>query len=439
MIQSYKLSFGKIKNKICSKLSKDLIYGMLVKGVIIISQLLIIPIYISELGQEVYGEWIMITVIPNYLILSDLGLTTTVSNQISYYNVLKNYGKMIGLFKSTNFLIIIIGLTILLFFVISLYYIDYHSLLNIYIIDREKVSLILLFFIINIVATLLLNFNLSYFRSIDKYYMNQKYVFVSYCIDLIITLIVLKTSKNLILIPVLFTFSKIFLLFVTIFKLSKYENYEYGFSKNIREVKKILPSSLSYSLYSIGFGLILQGNTFIVGKVLGTNSVVIFNTVRTLVNTMRSFMSIIYLPKMPKYNILLSSERISEAKVVFKKNLQQVIILTLLSGLFITLFYKTLLYYWIHKELVITKTFIFLMIFGAVLHTIWNAVSMVTLSINKTFQLLLFPAMGVVSILIQYFYLNTFGLELASFFLLIIDLIMLVTVFVKTNKIIKLY
>lgn len=54
------------------------VVGRLLK---VADQLLLVPFFLTHWGAEYYGEWLTLTIIPNVLLLSDLGIGTAISNK----------------------------------------------------------------------------------------------------------------------------------------------------------------------------------------------------------------------------------------------------------------------------------------------------------------------------------------------------------------------
>jgi len=416
---------------------KDILAGSLVKLSILLSQLLLVPIFLNTLGTNLYGEWLILTTIPNYLILSDLGLTVTATNVMCRQIVLGDFSGAKNLFRSTNTLILLIVSGI--FFAVALicYFYNVSNLLSLKIITEQEAENIILAFIINILFSLLLSFNLGYFKAINNYSTNQLFVSGQYFLDFIITIIILVFKLDILFIPLLLTLNRFLILIISYIKLSENHFYSYGFSKSIGTAKTIIPSSLNYTIYNLGFAFLLQGNTFIVGKLLGSQEVVIFTCIRTITNSIKSVMSVIYLPTLPKYTILITKKEYLSAYEKYKKTLTLVIIIASATSWIIYMNIELITTLWLHKTLNFENIFIITMLVSGVLQTVWNAGTMVPLSINRTRELIMFPLLSIVNLLIQYNFLVQFGLKSASISLLLLDLVMIVTVHRASKKILK--
>lgn len=418
-------------------LNRDLLYGVLVKIAIISTQFLLVPLFIKTVGVIHYGEWLIITTVPNYLMLSDMGLTMTVTNELAKLRYQGQIKQLHILLRSTNSFILMLG-TLLIFVTFGiLYLVDVQQKMGVKTFYAEELVFILMSFVISVVLTLLYNFNVEFFKALDKYYLNQKFIFYLYTADLVTTIIVLLFLKDLKFIPLCFIFNRCFLLFIVSFTLRKYQEYILGLHPDIKPTIKVLPSALSYSFYSIGFSLILQGNTLVVGKTLGASSVVIFNTIRTLLNSIRTFLSIIYLPTLPKYSKYINSKEFPSATKLYKKTILIVFCVAIaLSGVFYLM--KDLIFnLWVGKAFRVPELFFILMLIASTLHTVWNAKSMLPLSINKTKLLALFPILGAVGIGVQYIYLPVHGIIISSYTILVVDIVMFFLVSYQIRKILS--
>lgn len=64
---------------------------LLSNGLHIAVQLAMVPILLATWGSSVYGEWVILSTIPGYLALSDMGIITTAGNRIEFYCTKKQF------------------------------------------------------------------------------------------------------------------------------------------------------------------------------------------------------------------------------------------------------------------------------------------------------------------------------------------------------------
>jgi len=411
--------------------------GGLVKVSILLSQLFLIPIFIKYLGVEKYGEWLIVTSIPNYLMVSDLGLSQTVTNEICKYLVKKKISEQQNLLNSSFSFLAFIGLCLIILFVLQYLLIDIKSILQINSFEFNELNIILGVYLINVIVFLLLRLILGYFKAIGKFYKHEYYLSLIYFIDFIFILIILNLKGSLILIPTSMLVSRILIFIIVFNSLSKYQYFGLKLTSKFSLAKNLLPVSLKLSFFSMGYALLIQGFTILIGIILGSFSVVIYNTLRTLTNSLKSMLSILYLPVMPELTILISNIEIKKAFKRITNLTLNVSICTFIGCITLYFLHEFILETWLAKSIDVSNTFLVCLLISIFLQTIWNSLSMVPLSINDLNFLKYFPIIVFSVIVILYLFKNLVTLEIIGYFLILIDSLMLILVYQNVKFIFK--
>lgn len=403
----------------------------------LLSQLFLIPAFIFNLGVEHYGEWLILTTIPNYLLLSDLGLTLTVTNEICRLINLKEFSSQEKLFKATLSFLSAIGLFLIFAFLILSNFIDFRSLFNFRFLSNKDVFLILGGFMINIFSYLIFLITIGYFKSLNLFHKHEYFLALTLFLDFIATLIILNFNIELYFIPITMSTIRLVMIFIMNKQLKKFEFYKFGYSLDWSRAIKMLPVSLKLSFFQLGTAFFIQGSTFLVGMELGSARVVVFNTIRTLVNSLRSFINILYIPTMQEFTILITKNLKEQALVKLKKTLVLVFFVSLISSLGIYLFRDLIFELWFKNSFSYDIEFLVLMLCSIIIYNLWNAASMLPLSINKMDQLALYPILSLVVLIVQYFLLQITGLTGLALSFIFMDLIMLFIVLKLNYSILK--
>lgn len=400
--------------------------GFLVKASILVAQFFLIPVYISQLGFEKYGEWLILTAIPNYLLMSDLGLTQTVINEICKYITFNEFRRQNLLFKSTVSFLIVIGLVLIAIFFLVELIVNVNEVLGLSEIKHEESVLIIGMYIVNISFFLIFRLIIGYYKAMDKFFMHEYVLSITYGSDFIFTLLILIFGLPLYSIPLSMLIIRIVVFVLVNLDLRRYDFYKLSLTINFKPVKKILPVSIRLSLFTLGYAILLQGNTLVVGLVLGSATVVVFNTIRTLVNSIKAFVSIFYLPTMPEFSILMAKKMLLEVKTKLNRVLKKSVLITMVLCLFVYIFRDFIFTVWLKQELNYTNDFFVFMLMSIFIQTIWNSASMLPLSINSLNKLSLFPVICLSVLLFQFFTIEYTGLKGVGISLFVLDLIMVV-------------
>lgn len=411
----------------------DYLSGLSLKMVVLISQFAVVPIFISNLGIEKYGEWLILTTIPNYLMMSDLGLNQTVTNKLCEL-IKRNKQKLERIIFNTAFtFLIIISISLLMLFFLGTYFFKINELLNIKVLTERNCIWILGVYILNVCIFLIFRLIIGYFKVLNKFYMHEYMLAITYALDFIFVFLVLYNDYNLVLIPSLLLAIRLVLGVIVVFRLKKKSVLKLRLDFRFKYVLSLLPVSLKLSVFMLGFALLLQGTTLVVGSVLGASLVVVFNTLRTLVNSIRTFSSVLYLPTMPQFAFYMAEKKIAEVKGLLISVTKKVIIASFLFCLFIYFFKDIILRLWLKTEIIYSEMFFMFMLFSVFFHTIWNANSMLSLGVNYLDRLIYYPVIVLFYLGIVFLVIKEYGLISVSIGMFFLDLTMLYIVF-KSNK-----
>ncbi|MEP3837379.1 MAG: hypothetical protein ABJM36_07010 [Algibacter sp.] len=411
--------------------------GLVLKLCLVLSQLFLIPVFINDIGVDTYGEWLILTTIPNYLLLSDFGLTLTVTNEICRLINLNEYSSQEKLFKGTLSFLSIIGISLIFIFLIVSLFVDFSTLFKFVSLSKKDSFLILGGFMVNIFMFLIFRVTIGYFKALNLFHKHEYFLALTLFLDFVTTLILLKLKAPLFYIPFTMAVIRLVMLFVMNIILSKFKYYKFGFTLDWSKAVSMLPTSLKLSFFQLGSALFIQGSTFLVGMVLGPANVVIFNTIRTMVNSLKAFIGILYVPSMQEFTIMITKKLKDEALIKLKKLMLLVFSVSFIFCLVIFFLRDIIFELWLKNSFSYNTLFLGFMLCSVLIHNLWNAGSMVPMSINKMNELALYPVLGIGVLVVQYFILSKTGLAGLAAGFIIMDLIMLLLVLRLDYKIIK--
>lgn len=117
------LKLEKIKEIITITRIRNFVSAIFNNSVNIIIQLVMIPIFISTWGKNNYGEWLILTTIPAYLTVSDLGVNVTTTTEICSLVAQNKYEQAKSLYQSAfSFFTFLSIVFILLYLLITFFF-----------------------------------------------------------------------------------------------------------------------------------------------------------------------------------------------------------------------------------------------------------------------------------------------------------------------------
>lgn len=354
------------------------------RGSTLFLQLILVPITIKLLGKSNYGEWLMISTLPSYLLISDFGLNTTVTTSICSLIANNNYTKAISLYKSATTFILLVGLFIVILLYISTYHLHWNHILNLKVINKKQAEESLIYLTISTFISIIAGLLLGIYRAEGKYYLSEFFTGIFFMIDPIVFIISLFYKYSFVSISIFQIIWRLIFVSIFIFVIKKkYSWFDFKFTTNFKPVLDILPTSLYYLTFTLGYNLMLYGSIFIVGKFLGPVTLVIFNTSRTLANSLKSFSSTFYFSYLPKYTVLIAKHENVQAKFLFKKMIFNTFIISFILLLIYQSTSNILMFFWTNNNIKIEEPFFSILLLSVFFGTLGNASYVVLNATNE--------------------------------------------------------
>lgn len=406
--------------------------GAINRVITILSQVILVPLFISTRGKEYYGEWLILSTLPAYLSASDFGINVTVTNAICASVANNNRTEALKLYHGSNNAFIKLTIIGLFLYIISCIIFDWSTIMHTKISTEWEVESSLLFLITSVFCTFFLGSTLSVFRAEGRYDKYQNILTILQVIDVISITINLLLSGTIFSISLSGFIIRFIFLWILVINTKKTYNWFYmGFTNNLDVIVPLLPTSIYYMITTMAQGLVLQGTSYLIGSKLGSIELVVFNTVRTLLNSTKSFVSVFYYSFLPSFTVLFARSNYNEAK---KKYWQMIGGSILLSSVFTIIFYffgNSIIMFWTTSKISIEKSVFFILLISSYLNTLWNASYSVLNSANCNKQVgLAYLLVCICSIIPMFF---TYNLITFGYIILLNDLIMLILTFIFTN------
>lgn len=123
-----KLALGGDSRSITAK--RNILESFVVKGISIVTQLLMVPLTLNYVSSEIYGIWLTISSVFMLLSFFDVGLSLGLKNKLAEALALGEIKKGKALVSTTYFLMVVIFIPLAVIMEIIIPYIDWASLLN---------------------------------------------------------------------------------------------------------------------------------------------------------------------------------------------------------------------------------------------------------------------------------------------------------------------
>ena len=349
----------------------------------IVEQLLLVPFFLSIWGTAYYGEWLTLSIIPSVLAFSDLGFGTAVSNHF----VLKySSGDLKGSAHIYKTGLLVISLTVLLGLLLSgvIILVAWQTdMLNKTEIPPSDMLLSLVF----LMGSRLVSFYSQLFEGFYRAKHKASVAFNLYTLEgfgrigvgiasLLAGCTIVGYSLGQFLVAIIFNIAFAILATRNIPDLPQ---GEYRKDIAIYTLKK----GFGYMLTPIWQSIYMQGATFVVRIVLGPVAVTLFNTVRTVCQSIKSVFAIVNGSIYPEIQISYGKGDMETVKKIYIFSMQFITIISCIGLLFLIIFGPTIYKWWTNNTLEVSNTIFYIFLLGIPLNAIWWTSGTIFRAINK--------------------------------------------------------
>jgi len=409
------------------------------QGLNIVVQLFSIPLYLSAWGTHLYGEWLLLTTIPAYLIMSDMGLTSVAGNNMTMQVGSTDRSTALATFQSTwLFLSLISFLLIIIVLIISS--LPMAIWLNLTLLGQENANMILL--LLSIVVCFQLQEGLlnAGYRS-DGYYALSVWISNgSRLVEFLIIALILVGGYGPTAIAAIMVLVRAVTFIVSRYILKRRLPWIFYGVKAARLsiIQSMALPSIAFMAFPLGNAIKNQGMLSIVGVALGATYVVDFSTMRTVLNSTQQLMGLINSAVWPEISRAYGAGNIELTKILHRISCKISLGFAIFSVFLLALYGDVIIRLWTNGQVELDPTFFNLMLLVMITTSLWFTSSVVLAATNYHQQMaLVYLLSTVVSICIAWIMINMTGLSGIPIGLLITEVAMSIYVIKHSMKLVN--
>ena len=390
--------------------------------------LFLIPFYINNLGNELYSDWIILYTLPAIFELTNFGINQAVNNTFSIsYNQKEEMSEKIithGLYFTFS-----IGLIISSLILLSWEWLGLFEFLNIVSVNQDDSKLIVYFLTLKVFLDMIRGILSSYLFSNNLNHFTIYINTIQYVLESLIIISLLLTGKTLVLISSLLLIpSLISCLGLLIINTKKFKYY-FDLNFDFKYIKILLKPSYSFSLLSISEYILNQGFLIVLKKYYLSESLIIFNSAKTLTNYIKQIQALISTSVFPVFNVYYGKNKLKELLSLYFKSRNITFIIAAIICCSLYVFGEFIWKIWLSNTVYFDSTLFNILLLIQLIGSIWIISSNLIISTNNHLVFSqLYLVSSILSVVIFYLFSN---LLLISF--------SLVPVFYMVHHIIMLF
>lgn len=351
-------------------------FGQLIS---IVTQLAALPIFLSKWDASQYGLWLMLSSIPAYFSMADVGIVNAAGNDMTMALGRGDRLTANRVFQSALIFLLLLSITVVLVVAAGLFLLPSTAFLT------QSNSLTLFVMLIGILLSFFNGLSEATFRSVGLYGFGTTIGHLirlgEWCggmIGLFMSGNFLDVALGMLLFRAVGVLSSIF------FSRMYANQFEWGFRyARLDQLKKTIQPALFFLIFPISSALSIQGFTLLVGGIFGAASVAIFNTYRTLARVTVQATGILSYSVGPELSRMFGAGEFERFSLIFRRSQHLSIAMVLLSSCVVGVLGGPILDLWTHGRIPYADSIMWSMVAYATVVGFAHVPKMLLMSINR--------------------------------------------------------
>lgn len=401
----------------------------------IVIQVVSVPIFLQAWGVDLYGEWLILSTVPAYFAMSDVGFANVAANEMTMQVANENRDSALEIFQSTWIFISFICLMIFLILLLSIWHFPIENWLNLRQQTHRQVATVILLFTLHVLIKLQGGLLEAGFRCDGNYAFGTFLNNIVRLSENFAILIVVVTGGTLVAAASAFLGFRVLGFIVMRYHLRKsspWITYSLRLAK-LTTISRLASPAVAFMGFPLGYALMNQGLYTVVAVTLNPAAVVVFSALRTISRLAFQVMVTVNSTVWPEISAAYGTGNLALARKLHHYSCQFSVWASSLVVLFLFFFGEHILRFWTQGKVEMDFSVFYIMLVVIVANSTWLTSSVVPLATNQHQKIsACFVSSAVFSVALAAFLTPHIGLSGTALSMLCVDLIMAIFV-VKTS------
>lgn len=407
------------------------------QAVTLLIQLASVPILIHAWGIQLYGEWITLSAIPAYLVLSDIGLSLVAGNSLALIADKGDIRQMQTIYQSTWVMVSTLSIGVLITVMAVVWFTEPGRLLGLTQISDETLNITLLLLFSHVAVSMQTGIMKLPFRALKRNPLSVVVVNMIRLLEWLAATVVVLSGGGVV------EFALTFLLVRVVGNISLWLMLKrIGTSLQIgirhaspHTIKKLLRPSLASMCFPLGLSFTMQGFILLVGSMVGSVGVAVFSIYRTFTRVPIQLATATNQAIWPELSYAFGANDIAKAKRLVGKMLQFGAALSALSAVAVYFLGEAVIDLWVAKAIEHNSLLLIGLTLVALVHVLWQPFWVALMATNKHARFAVyFLAISALSLLLGWACLFVFGLTGVGYAALLTECLMFGVAYFSYNR-----
>jgi O-antigen/teichoic acid export membrane protein len=343
-----------------------------------------VPILLHAWGAARYGDWLLLSAIPTYLTLSDLGFGAASGSDMSMRVGANDRRGALETFQSSWVLVTAVSLAALLLASLSVWWVPWQRWLKLSSVSTPQAATILLVLAAYVVVAQQNGVTESGYQCDGHFAAGAFWSTILRLAEAVVTTAVVVLGGSLLAVALTYLSARCLgTIGYALLMRRKSPWICYGIHHaRLHTVRQLAAPAFGFMAFPVGYACSLQGLTVVIGALLGPIAVVSFSTLRTLSRLNLQSIAIFKHALWPELSRAFGAGDISLARRLHRHTCQASVILSVLGGMLLWIFGPFIYRTWIRHEVTFDATCFHLLLLLAVTNSLWDASAVIPMSIN---------------------------------------------------------
>lgn len=320
-----KLNINKVfsENNRSSQIKKNIAGSIAIKGVSILTSLLLVPLTLNYVNKELYGIWLTLSSIVLWLNFFDIGFTLGLKNKLAVALAVKDYINGKYLVSTTYYMMIIIFLPLCLLILFIIPFLNWPSILNVSPAYGNDIIKILYILITSVFFQMFFNVLGAVVSAYQKVALSSLFIMLGQVLSLLLVYILtLVAPPSLLGLAVAISISPIITL--CIFSVYLYKNQfkevapSYKFVDK-KKIKELFSMGVKFFIIQIQVIVLYQSTNVIISNIAGPEAVTEYNIAYKYLNVATMLFNIVLTPLWPAFTDAYTLKDYQWMRNIYKK------------------------------------------------------------------------------------------------------------------------
>ncbi|MEI9980888.1 MAG: polysaccharide biosynthesis C-terminal domain-containing protein [Edaphobacter sp.] len=392
-----------------------------------IIQLIQVPVFLHFWSVPLYGEWMIVTAIPNNLSFTNVGFGTVAGNEMTMMVARNDHEGALSVFQSCWWLIILICSVTILLLSGTLYFLPAARLLHLTHVSEIDTKWIIFYLGISVLVGQLEYLLQSAYRSVGRYpfgsFMKTLFSLAAFAS----TLVAVAVGCGARITALVFAGTNVLCTIILCLMVRRDIPWvKFGWAHaGFEEIRKLTRPAIAYMGFPLGNSLSLNGSLLAVGYALGPVAVVVFGTARTVSRVALQMTQMVNSTFEPEMSLAYGARNYDLTRTLLRRACQLALIVAFVIVLAMMTIGPWFLTHWTSGHVPPSRTLLSILLLVVIFYALWSTSATLMLSTNQHQRLAMYYIVGTsISCVFCYLFARVWGLYGAAAALLISEVIM---------------